>query len=81
MLFDGRVSITITQLYYTQSPILWEVQVGKNYANIGSGRQGTVSAYDLARFGEADQIVRLDADKEQAEDIGFTVVPDCGLGP
>lgn len=38
-----------------------------NYAIIGAGRQGTASAYDLARFGEANLIILADIDKGQAE--------------
>jgi len=41
--------------------------VGKNYAIIGSGRQGTASAYDLACYGEADLILLADSDEHQAE--------------
>jgi lysine 6-dehydrogenase len=41
--------------------------VGKNYAIIGSGRQGTASAYDLARYGEADLILLADSNEHQAE--------------
>ncbi len=38
-----------------------------NYAIIGSGRQGTASAYDLARLGEANHIFTVDISREQAE--------------
>jgi lysine 6-dehydrogenase len=38
-----------------------------NYAIIGSGRQGTACAYDLARFGEAKRIFMVDLDIGQAE--------------
>ncbi len=41
--------------------------MGYRYAILGSGRQGTASAYDIARFGEADLIVMADADLAQAE--------------
>jgi len=34
--------------------------MGYRYAVIGSGRQGTAAAYDLARFGEADYLLLAD---------------------
>lgn len=37
------------------------------YAIIGSGRQGTASAYDLARFGNAKSIFMVDIDEGQAK--------------
>jgi lysine 6-dehydrogenase len=37
------------------------------YAIIGAGRQGTASAYDLARFGDAELILLADTDLHQAE--------------
>jgi lysine 6-dehydrogenase len=33
------------------------------YAVIGSGRQGTAAAYDMARFGRADEVRLLDSDE------------------
>src|SRR5262245_25780275 len=41
--------------------------MGYRYAIVGSGRQGTAAAYDLARFGEADAIVMADVDVAQAQ--------------
>ncbi|HLL79012.1 MAG TPA: saccharopine dehydrogenase NADP-binding domain-containing protein, partial [Ktedonobacteraceae bacterium] len=41
--------------------------MGFRYAVIGSGRQGTAAAYDLARFGDAERIVMADMSLEQAE--------------
>lgn len=41
--------------------------MGYCYAVIGSGRQGTAAAYDLARFGEAASLLLVDASLEQAE--------------
>jgi lysine 6-dehydrogenase len=41
--------------------------MGYRYAILGSGRQGTASAYDIARFGETDLVVMADADLAQAE--------------
>lgn len=38
-----------------------------NYAIFGSGRQGTASAFDLARFGDAKSIVMTDIDRSQAD--------------
>jgi lysine 6-dehydrogenase len=38
-----------------------------NYAIIGSGRQGTASAYDLALLGEANRIFMVDIDRQQSE--------------
>lgn len=37
------------------------------YVILGSGRQGTAAAYDLAKFGEAGQILMVDARPEAAE--------------
>jgi lysine 6-dehydrogenase len=41
--------------------------MGYRYAIIGSGRQGTASAYDLARFGEADLVLMADVDGTAAD--------------
>ena len=41
--------------------------MGFRYAVIGSGRQGTAAAYDLARFGDADSILMADMSLAQAE--------------
>lgn len=41
--------------------------MGYRYVVIGSGRQGTAAAYDLARFGEAESIVMADLDKSRAD--------------
>jgi lysine 6-dehydrogenase len=49
--------------------------MGKNYAIIGSGHQGTASAYDLARFSEADQIILADSNLEQAEAAAKRINP------
>ena len=40
--------------------------MGYDYAIIGSGRQGTAAAYDMARFGGADSIVMADVSLAQA---------------
>ncbi len=37
------------------------------YVVLGAGRQGTAAAYDLARFGDATQIVVADADPDVAQ--------------
>jgi len=37
------------------------------YAVLGSGRQGTAAAYDMARFGEAKQVLLADLDPKVAE--------------
>ncbi len=36
------------------------------YAIIGTGRQGTAAAYDIGKFGEAESILMLDYDENQA---------------
>ena len=36
------------------------------YAVLGAGRQGTASAYDMARWGEAERIILCDRDLEIA---------------
>lgn len=41
--------------------------MGFRYAVIGSGRQGTAAAYDLARFGDADFLLLADQYLAQAE--------------
>ncbi len=41
--------------------------MGYRYAVLGSGRQGTAAAYDLARFGEADYLLLADQSLAQAE--------------
>lgn len=40
--------------------------MGYRYAVIGAGRQGTAAAYDMARFGEADDVVLADVDLVRA---------------
>jgi lysine 6-dehydrogenase len=57
------------------------------YVVLGAGRQGTAAAYDLARFGEAAEIVLADADPEAAQQsaarinqlIGRPVATACRL--
>jgi lysine 6-dehydrogenase len=41
--------------------------MGYRYAVLGSGRQGTAAAFDLARFGEADFLLLADQSQAQAE--------------
>ena len=41
--------------------------MGFRYAVIGSGRQGTSAAFDLARFGDADYVLLADQSLSQAE--------------
>nr|BAL57218.1 saccharopine dehydrogenase [uncultured Chloroflexota bacterium] len=41
--------------------------MGYRYVVIGAGRQGTAAAYDLARFGEAESILLVDARLEAAQ--------------
>lgn len=43
------------------------------YVILGSGRQGTAAAYDLARFGGASQIIMADRDPVAAEDNAHRV--------
>jgi hypothetical protein len=40
--------------------------MGYRYAIIGCGRQGTAAAYDLVKFGRADEVVLGDADRGRA---------------
>ena len=40
--------------------------MGYRYAVLGAGRQGVAAAYDLARFGEADEITLFDVDEGHA---------------
>ena len=44
-----------------------------NYAIIGSGRQGTASAYDLALLGDANRIYMADIDRNQAQNAAERV--------
>ncbi|RKZ29416.1 hypothetical protein DRQ36_08690, partial [bacterium] len=37
------------------------------YAIVGAGRQGVASAYDFAKFGDAEQVILIDLDREVAE--------------
>lgn len=43
------------------------------YAVIGAGRQGTAAAYDLACFGDADEIRLIDADGNAARDAAARI--------
>ena len=36
------------------------------YVILGSGRQGTAAAYDLARFGDAERVVMADVHMDAA---------------
>jgi lysine 6-dehydrogenase len=47
--------------------------MGFRYAVIGSGRQGTSAAYDLARFGDADYILLADQSLTQAKRAAIRV--------
>ena len=57
------------------------------YAVIGAGRQGTAAAYDMARFGEAEEVRLLDLDDRVAtqaaarinELVGRTVATGRGI--
>ena len=40
--------------------------MGHRYAVLGAGLQGTAAAYDMARFGDADQVILLDRELEVA---------------
>ncbi len=52
--------------------------MGYTYAILGSGMQGTASAYDLARFGNADRILMGDVSLAQAETNAHRV--NCLVG-
>ncbi len=41
--------------------------MGYRYAVVGAGRQGIASAYDLAKFGEADEVLLVDIDGDVAK--------------
>ena len=47
--------------------------MGRKYAVVGAGRQGVAAAYDLARFGEADEVLLLDIDRVTAEAAAIKV--------
>ena len=40
--------------------------MGRRYAVLGAGRQGIAVAYDLARFGDADEVIVADLDESTA---------------
>jgi lysine 6-dehydrogenase len=42
-------------------------EVGYRYAVLGAGRQGTAAAYDMARFGEAEEVILIDIDPGVAQ--------------
>ena len=46
---------------------------GRNFAVLGSGRQGTAAAYDLAKFGNADSIIIGDINEELAQQAATRV--------
>lgn len=41
--------------------------MGYRYAVLGAGRQGVAAAYDIAKFGEADEVVLVDASRAAAD--------------
>lgn len=47
--------------------------MGFRYAVIGAGMQGTAAAFDLARFGRADEVRILDIDHRRARDAASRV--------
>jgi lysine 6-dehydrogenase len=47
--------------------------MGYNYAVIGSGRQGTASAYDLVKFGNAEKVIMIDSNFKAAESASMRV--------
>jgi lysine 6-dehydrogenase len=48
-------------------------QMSYRYAVLGAGRQGVAAAYDMAKFGDAREIVLVDSDIEIAEDAARRV--------
>ncbi len=47
--------------------------MGFKYAVLGAGLQGTAAAYDMARFGEADEIVLIDRHLERAQEAATRI--------
>ena len=45
------------------------------YAVLGSGRQGTAAAYDMARWGNARRLILADLDPEMARQAAGRVSP------
>jgi saccharopine dehydrogenase-like NADP-dependent oxidoreductase len=41
--------------------------MGYRYAVLGAGRQGTACAYDMIKFGEADEVLLADQSLEVAQ--------------
>ncbi|MEZ6196449.1 MAG: saccharopine dehydrogenase C-terminal domain-containing protein [Planctomycetota bacterium] len=50
-----------------------EQGMGYRYAVLGAGLQGTAAAYDMARFGDAEEIVLLDRSDEIARDAAARI--------
>ncbi len=50
-----------------------------HYGVIGSGRQGTAAAYDLARFGDAESVVLADSNLERAVESAARVNALAGV--
>jgi lysine 6-dehydrogenase len=47
--------------------------MGHRYAVLGAGRQGVAAAYDVARFGDADEVLLVDADPRLAREAAARV--------
>jgi len=47
--------------------------MGRKYAVVGAGRQGVAAAYDMVVFGEADEVLLVDASAERAESAAARV--------
>jgi lysine 6-dehydrogenase len=52
--------------------------MGYRYAVLGAGRQGTACAYDMVRFGEADEVVLADVSLEVAQAAAVRVNAQLG---
>lgn len=58
--------------------------MGKRYAVLGSGRQGTAAAYDIARFGAPEVLLLVDAKLAQAQSAAERVrefIPAAPVNP
>lgn len=47
--------------------------MGYRYAVLGAGRQGVAAAYDIAKFGEADEVLLIDSN-QSAADAGAALI-------
>src|SRR5512140_1649649 len=58
------------EFFFNSAPLRFDFErssVSIQYIVLGAGRQGTASAYDLAKFGGADRVTMADVDRSVAQ--------------